>query len=170
MIAMDPVMRATRARPAGHRRLYVCYHAVPDLPVPATFSVARLAALLTERGGGRPAYVVAMRNGPRWARAWVADEEAEWIVYRQAAPRGLRIWYTVHQAAHLLLGHAGAQVSADIFGDLLFPRLNRALGQPGGRRVRLTCGLATGEEEREALPLAAEVMCAASGVRAGGGR
>jgi hypothetical protein len=138
------------------RRFYVCCHQLDDLPVPGNFSLARLAAALHEQRG-HPVYVLAMRSGPGWARAWIADPAIDWIAHRYAATRVQRIGFAVHQAAHMLLGHQGRYVDAEVFIDLLFPRLHRALGTIC-RRADMTCGIASGDEEREASVLAARLL------------
>jgi hypothetical protein len=138
------------------RRFYVCCHELDDLPIPGTFSLANLAAALRERRG-RPVYVLAMRSGPGWARAWIADPATDWIAHRHTATRGKRIGFAVHQAAHMLLGHQGRSVDALAFTDLLFPGLHLALGTRS-RRADMTCGIATGDEEREASALATRLL------------
>ena len=163
---MAPIARDRRgAGLAGRRRLYVCCHTPTDLPVPATFSLTQLTAVLEEQRGGRPVYVAAMRHGPQWARAWVAGDDADWIVYRHSAARNQRVWFTVHQAAHMFLGHQGVSVDGEMFGELLFPNLNRALGHTHGTPDDLACGLASPEEERRAQTAATELMAAASQAR-----
>lgn len=143
---------------AETRRYYVCCHKLDCPPIASAFSLARFAAQLQERRG-RPVYVIAMRSGPVWARAWawVADPAADWIAHRYATTHAERITFAVHQTAHMLLGHQGNLVDPVTFINLLFPRLHRALG-PGSGRTEVTCGIASGDEEREASALAAHLI------------
>jgi hypothetical protein len=142
------------------RRFYMCCRELDDLPVPGNFSLGRLASVLREQRG-HPVYVLAMRSGPGWARAWIADPTIDWIAHRYAATRVKRIGFAVHQAAHMLLGHEGCYVDAEVFIDLLFPGLHRALGTRC-RRADMTCGIASGDEEREASALAARLLTQAT--------
>jgi hypothetical protein len=72
--------------------------------VSATFGLAGLAVFASERRGGRPVYMGTSRSGPTRARAWVAGEDADRIICRKGVPWAQRMWFTAHQAAHLLLG------------------------------------------------------------------
>lgn len=143
------------------QRLYACCYPAGSVSVPAAFSVTRLASFVAERRGGRPVYVGTMRHGPRWARAWVAGQDADWIICRQSMPRRQRMWFTAHQAAHLLLGHVGESVSSREFAELLFPGLDRALGRRDGDATAVTFGFATAGEEYQALAVTMEVIGAA---------
>lgn len=146
----------------ARRRLYICCHEITTAPITAGFSYACLAEVLREYRDQRPVYVAAMRNGPRFARAWVSDPVADWIVFRQAAPREQRIAFTVHQAAHMLLGHRGTAVCGVMFGDLLFPNVSQALGTAGPRSIP-QCGIATREEEAEAVKAAGDLIKTVAG-------
>lgn len=163
MNVITRIPKAGRAATRVSRRcLYICCHKVDSAPAAATFTYAVLAELLQERRDDRPVWIAAMRNGPQYARAWVSDPDADWIVFRQAAPREQRIGFTVHQAAHMLLAHRGTAVSGDMFGDLLFPNLDRALGSTDALNVP-ECGIATRQEEDDAVAVAAGLMRTVAG-------
>ena len=140
------------------RRLYTCCYPGPNAAVSATFSLAGLAGFVSERRGGRPIYMGTLRNGPKWARVWAAEQAADWIICRQGVPWRQRMWFTAHQAAHMLLGHHGESVSCAEFAELLFPGLDRALDR---RAAAVTFGFATPGEEYQALAVTMELIGAA---------
>jgi hypothetical protein len=142
------------------RRLYACCYPGESRPVPATFSLSRLAGFAADRRGGRPVYMGTLRTGPKWARAWVTGQDADWIICRQDVPWRERMWLTAHQAAHMLLRHAGESVSCE-FAELLFPGLELAVGRRDGGTTAVTFGFATAGEEYQALAVTMEVISAA---------
>jgi len=137
------------------RRLYACCCPAGTAAVPGTFSLTGLAGFVSERRCGRPVYMGTLRTGPKWARAWVAGQDADWIICRRDVPWRQRMWFTAHQAAHLLLGHQGESVSYAEFTELLFPELVHALG------TTATFGFATPGEEYQARAVTMEVIAAA---------
>jgi hypothetical protein len=143
------------------RRLYACCYPGETHPVPAMFSLSRLAGFAADRRSGRPVYMGTLRTGPTWARAWVAGQDADWIICRQDVPWRERMWFTAHQAAHMLLRHAGESVSSSQFAELLFPGLDCALGRRDGGATAVTFGFATAGEEYQALAVTMEVIGAA---------
>jgi hypothetical protein len=140
------------------RRIYACCYPGASAAVPATFSVIGLAGFVTDRRDGRPVCMGTLRNGPKWARAWIAGPDADWIICRQGVPWRQRMWFTAHQAAHILLGHHGESVSCREFAELLFPGLDQALSRHG---TAVTFGFATAGEEYQALAVTMEVIAAA---------
>jgi hypothetical protein len=140
---------------ASTQRLYACCYPGADAVISATFSLAGLAGFASEHRGGRPVHMATLRTGPKWARAWVARRDADWIICRQDVPWRQRMWFTAHQAAHMLLGHRGESVCCSEFAELLFP------GAPGLRAAGETFGFATAGEKYQALAVTMEVIEAA---------
>jgi hypothetical protein len=135
------------------RRLYVCCHDTAEASVPASFSVAGLAAFVAGRRG-RPAHIATARGWPPWALAWVAGPDADWIISPRAMPPRQRVGAIAHLAAHLLLGHAGWEMDAVMLTEMLFPGLDRALG---GTAIA-SCGLATEGEDHQAQAVMADIV------------
>jgi len=140
------------------QRLYACCYPRADAAISATFSLAGLAGFASERRGGRRVRMGTLRTGPTWARAWVAGQDADWIICRQDVPWRERMWFTAHQAAHMLLGHRGESVCCGEFSELLFPGLDHA---PRLLAASVTFGFATAGEEYQALAVTMEVIEAA---------
>jgi hypothetical protein len=137
------------------RQIYACCYPGADAAVSAAFSLTGLAGFVSDRRSGRPLCMGTLRTGPRWARAWVAGQDADWIICRQRVPWRQRAWFTAHQAAHLLLGHHGESVSCGEFAELLFPGLDQALGRGD---ITATFSFATPGEEYQALAVTMEVI------------
>jgi hypothetical protein len=111
------------------------------------------------RARDQPGRACGRAPGPRALRQG-AGQDADWIICRQDVPWRERMWFTAHQAAHMLLRHPGESVSCGEFAELLFPGLDFALSRDGGTTA-MTFSFATPGEEYQALAVTMEVIGAA---------
>jgi hypothetical protein len=146
-----PIACPGRSRPGT--RVYVCCHAPPSPRVRASF---RLTCFLAKLEGhrSRELHILPAPAGAPRASAWLTGEATDWIVCAGAVTPARRVHLILHQAAHMLLAHKGIPLSGPLFGALLFPDLESQLIRCLASRQDPDCGVATGDEHRQAATLA----------------
>jgi len=142
--------------PSHLRQLYTCCHKPPEAAVPGSFSFAEFTALL-EAHRSRQLHFVPMPDGAKWATAWIAGPDDDWIVYREPEQPGRDVQLALHQVAHMVLGHRGIAVSGPTLASLLFPGLDALLARCLPSDTDPVCGVASGNDEREAIALAEDL-------------
>jgi hypothetical protein len=149
-----PIVCPDPSRPGT--RVYVCCHAAPSLRVRASFRLTCFLAKL-EAHRSRELRILPAPAGVLWASAWLAGEATDWIVYAGAVTPARRVHLILHQAAHILLAHKGIPLSGPMLGALLFPDLESKLIRCLASRQDPDCGVATGDEHRQAATLARQL-------------
>jgi hypothetical protein len=138
-------------------RLYICCHKVPDRPVPEDFSPERFCRSLEKRRS-RELYLAPLRSGVSFATGWAAVSGGDWIIYRDHDSWSWQVHLLIHQAAHMLLGHRGIPVAGLMLAQMTFPGLDTALSRCLPASEELDCAVANGQEEDQAVTLAADLL------------
>jgi hypothetical protein len=130
----------------------VCCRAAPDLRVRASFGLTRFIAS-AEAHRSRELRILPAPAGAPWASLWLAAEDTDWIVCAGLITPARRVHLISHQVAHMILGHKGVPLSSPMLGALLFPELETKLARCLAPGQVPDCGVATGDEHRQAAGL-----------------
>jgi hypothetical protein len=126
---------------------------VADLDIPQPFDLGRFLAHV-ERRRNRAIFVHPFTSGPGIpCGLWLGTARADHIFHEEGTTPWHRTHITVHEVAHMLLGHGGSNGSRRDLAALLAPDVNPAL-------VRLVMGRSayTTAEEHDAETLASLIL------------
>lgn len=138
------------------RHVYVCCHKTPAIEISTSFDFPRFIAAL-EDSRHRPLCGLPVAASASFATAWIHDPNDDWLVYPHSGSPARDIQLMLHQAAHMILDHAGLSLGSPELARLLFRGLEDELTRHFPPGACLSCGVAVGEEERQAITLARDI-------------
>jgi hypothetical protein len=130
-----------------------CAAIVADLDIPRPFDLGRLLARLAIRRN-RKIFLHPFTSGPGIpCGLWLGTARADHIFYEQATSPWHQTHITLHEVAHMLLGHGGGKEDDGDLARLLAPDISPSLAQ-----LVLGRSSYTSAEERSAETLASLIL------------
>ncbi|WP_138963319.1 hypothetical protein [Streptomyces sp. YIM 121038] len=104
-----------------------CEARLAALALPASYDIAELCALLSERRG-RPLHLapIAMRAAQPCG-LWIASSTVDFIIFEAKTTRPHQEHIIAHELAHIICGHRSDSSLDDATAQLVFPDLDPAL-------------------------------------------
>jgi hypothetical protein len=134
-----------------------CVAIVADLDIPRPFDLGRLLARLAIRRN-RMIFLHPFASGPGIpCGMWLGTARADHIFYEQATSPWHQTHITLHEVAHMLLGHSGGKGNGGDLARLLAPDVSPSLA-----RLVLGRSTYTSAEERNAETVASLILGQAS--------